>query len=613
MGYPVPLSEYARLKVVERLRVEEAEVDQDIERLVALAAQVAGLPIGLLSIMHADEQQFIVNHGLPELSGTPREHAFCSYPIGEGRTLHVPDAHDDARFAQNPLVVGAPHLRSYVGVPLEVEEGIHAGTLCLLGHEAHDVDTVTLDRIITIGTAITRLLCSQRDRRELDEAHAKLDFERRVVERASRTCGLTGLLNMTAFREEGTNIIDDRQESMQLALVDIDEFRTINERFGAFIGDEFLAALSESIHSLGARNCTAGRVGDDKFALLLRTVDSTAEEIIERLRAKFYESTRPLGLIEMGRLSVGLAGSENGAPSWRTLLSNAEVALHAAKSLGRDRTVRHDEAIDRVYNIKAFQSAFTEAILKGEIVPYFQPIIGLETRRIEGLEVLVRWHQDDGQVRPPAQFYKAFSDRLLAPLLTRRIADAVCDILPEWRRLGLNPGKICLNATAEDVAHPDQLMDIMHELAAAGLSPSDLTIEVTETIVMDDPEGGMRRTLQSLRDKGVRVALDDFGTGFGSLTHLSSWPVDILKIDRQFVRRLPRSEKDRHIVRSLVDLAGRLGLETVAEGIETDWQRDFVTETGCDYGQGFFYSPAVSAEEIKDLLLRERAHGRHTG
>ncbi|WP_143104112.1 bifunctional diguanylate cyclase/phosphodiesterase [Poseidonocella sedimentorum] len=460
-----------------------------------------------------------------------------------------------------------------------------------------------------LSLPIAQALTFERRQRELTRRETALSQQRAVVEHAAQCCGLTGVLMATPFHKEAQCRLA-KADRATLLHIDIDDFRTINDRLGPRTGDDYLLALADAVKSVAGTGALSGRIGDDRFALLLIDQTRGTDAIIALLREAYEDGIHPLGFPELGRLRIGVATRRDRTLSYEDFKTQADVALAAAKAMGRNQTVHHEPSLDRLYDHRAFQTSFTDALQKGEIIPFFQPILDLDTGVPYGLEVLARWKMPDGEIKSPAAFAGAFSDRSIAPMLTRRIVDGLARALEEWHVQGATIGQVCLNVTAADVGEPDQLLDITHQLAAAGLPSTSLTLEITENIVLEDRKGQMRRVLQTLRDQGVRVALDDFGTGYGSLAHLSSWPVDILKIDRQFVERLARSPRDREIVRALISLGANLGLDVVAEGIETDWQRRFLSEAGAALGQGYLFAKPLPASAYFEFIAGQ-TKGQH--
>lgn len=242
------------------------------------------------------------------------------------------------------------------------------------------------------------------------------------------------------------------------------------------------------------------------------------------------------------------------------------------------------------------------AISDGQFVPFYQPKVELKWGRTIGLEVLARWKHPTRGLLAPKSFPHAISSPLITPLLTRAILSAALEDSTLWRASGFSPGRLAINVTSADLRNGEFADEIFTILETAAFDPRDLVIEVTEGIAMGLPEGQIHKTLSTLRNKGIRVVLDDFGTGFASLQHLRNWPVDGLKLDRGFVQDCLTDKEDQIIIRGIVQMCRELQLEIVAEGIETNAQYLFLSNLGCDFGQGYYFSEPVPANEVPRLL-----------
>lgn len=242
------------------------------------------------------------------------------------------------------------------------------------------------------------------------------------------------------------------------------------------------------------------------------------------------------------------------------------------------------------------------AIGNGEFVPFYQPTVELKWGRIIGFEVLARWQHPTRGLLSPDDFRPAISDSTITPLLTRAMLNAALKDNASWRASQLSAGRLAINVTSADLLHKHFAAELLKTLERHRFDPKDLVIEVTEGIAMGEPEGQIYKTLSTLRDHGVRVTLDDFGTGFAGLQHLRNWPIDGLKLERQFVGDCLTSKEDQIIVRGIVQMCHDLGLDVVAEGIEDNAQYLFLSNVGCDFGQGYYFSKPVPAGEVPTLL-----------
>jgi EAL domain-containing protein (putative c-di-GMP-specific phosphodiesterase class I) len=254
--------------------------------------------------------------------------------------------------------------------------------------------------------------------------------------------------------------------------------------------------------------------------------------------------------------------------------------------------------------LKPDHHRFLSAIEQGEIIPFFQSKHTLHTGKIIGFEVLARWDHPERGILPPAAFYDAFHDPILAPKLTKALTAKSLEHYAVWKNdLGFS-GRLSLNVTSHDLGAHNFAEHFLTKLAASTVDPADTTLEVTEHVVLGGESGAVYNALKTLRARGVQIALDDFGTGYGGLQHLRSWPVDRLKLDRTFISDIADAFADYAIVRALSQLAAELGMTVIAEGIETQEQLDVLKKIGVPFGQGYFFSKPIAADAIPAILNR---------
>ncbi|WP_181300632.1 EAL domain-containing protein [Bosea sp. 124] len=419
---------------------------------------------------------------------------------------------------------------------------------------------------------------------------------------------LTGLPNRLLFQERLIEALRSRAEGIvALFLVDLDDFKSINDTLGHAVGDELLVAVGERL----ARGLQPGefvaRLGGDEFVVIVRLpggVDEAAakaELLLSALREPFpgAQVAGPM------RASIGFALAPHHHDDAGELLKDADLALYRAKALGRNMALIYDPAMREAMNARVeICSAIVEAVAQGRIVPFYQPQIDLRSGAIEGFEVLARWNHPERGIVPAAAFLLALEDAETA----RQIGEAVlCHAMADlsgWRDAGVAVPRLWLNLAPgvfRDPAFPETLLG---KLATAGLSPEQFGVEVTENVLLTRQGEQAGPALQRLRAAGIRVALDDFGTGYASLTHLRRFPVDVVKIDRGFVMRVGEGGEDAAIVRAVVALTAELGLDVIAEGVETQDQRMFLRALGCGFAQGYLYSRPVPADQVPALLGR---------
>jgi diguanylate cyclase (GGDEF)-like protein/PAS domain S-box-containing protein len=385
-------------------------------------------------------------------------------------------------------------------------------------------------------------------------------------------------------------------------LLDLDRFKTVNDSLGHAVGDRLLVSATARLRAALRDGDTLARLGGDEFVVLLDEVTDLPEalRVADRLHAALVAPLLVEGRELFATASIGVALRSSPDDTPEDLLRFADVALYRAKEAGRACT----EAFYPGMSASTLERLELEhdlrlALERGELVAYFQPKVDLATGMVSGLEALVRWLHPGRGLVPPGDFIPLAEETgLIAPIGRWVLAEA-CRQLVAWR--ACFPGRVApfvsVNLSARQFRNPDLVAEVAAVLAETGLPPTMLTLEVTETVAMARPEEGIA-TLEALKALGVRLALDDFGTGYSSLAYLQQLPVDGLKIDRAFFRS---GERNRVIVRAVTDLARGLGLEVTAEGLETPEQVAWACDVGCDWGQGFYFSRPVPAEEIAVL------------
>jgi diguanylate cyclase (GGDEF)-like protein/PAS domain S-box-containing protein len=421
---------------------------------------------------------------------------------------------------------------------------------------------------------------------------------------------LTGLPNRRRFHEmlarAVASAVADPQQSYAVMFLDFDRFKLINDSLGHSAGDEFLIQVSRRIcESLRPQDVVA-RLGGDEFAVLVRGLEhegvavSLADRMMDALRQPFLVANTEL----MTSASIGITFSALGYTNPEDVLRDADTAMYKAKGAGKARYALfdaslHTEVADRL----RLEGDLRRAIDEGRLMVAYQPVCELASGRISGYEALVRWqHPTDGALSP-ASFLPIAEEAGLMLRLTDFVLHCACRQLHKWH--GLDPAHaeltINVNVSGHDIAHAAFVARVTRAIVESGLHPRHLCLELTEDILMSRLEGALP-VLGELQRLGVALAIDDFGTGYSSLSHLSSLPIDCLKIDRSFVSRLEAGTKEAAVVRSIVLLGSSLGKAVVAEGIETPSQLEQLREMGCRYGQGFLLAEPLAAAQAEQLL-----------
>jgi len=415
---------------------------------------------------------------------------------------------------------------------------------------------------------------------------------------------LTGLPNRTLFHDRLEQALLRRSGTdapVSVLLIDLDQFKMVNDTFGHHSGDELLKEVSRRIQSNVRASDTVGRAGGDEYLVVLPGADSTqalvvAGTILNALNA-------PLSLdghqIVVGA-SVGIANRPQHSEDLSALMRFADIAMYRAK---REKTgcAIYTSADDST-TIEAFLLVrdLREAIPRGELLMNYQPQVDLRTGRVQRVEALVRWQHPERGLIPPNQFINLAERTGLMKSVTEWVVGEAARQSAEWHARGVEI-VVTVNLSAENLRDPDLLPMIRDSLSAHGADPTSFGVEITETSIMRQPDHALR-IIQELNDLGVRIAIDDFGTGYSSLGYLKRFPAHELKIDRSFVKDMREDGNDAIIVGAIIDLGHKLGLDVLAEGVEDEETLNSLLVAGCDLIQGYYFSRPLSAIDIEEWL-----------
>jgi len=424
---------------------------------------------------------------------------------------------------------------------------------------------------------------------------------------------LTGLPNRNRLHEVVKTIISQtsaKAEPITLLLLDLDNFKFVNDTLGHEAGDLVLCTAAERIKRMARGAHLVARLGGDEFAILLRnTADHKRIGLIARrvLRALRQRMEYRGHTIESYG-SIGIACFPEHGASWGEVFRAADLALYRAKHVGRNRALVFDPGMLHAAEDKfSMLRMVRRAIESDRIVPFYQPEIAIETGEILGFEALGRIVHEDGRVGTAAEFLPALEDPEIGRAFGLTMIERVTSDLGRWLEAGLDIKKIAVNVSNLELRAEDYHERLLAKLQSAGIGCDRLEIEVTETSAFDESAAAINRNLRALAASGLSIALDDFGTGFASLTHLKSLPISCVKIDRSFVANIIADAQSRSIVDAVSRLSHSLGKSVVAEGVEDAQQLAAVRELGCDVAQGYLFSKPMSAEDVPTFLLRHVA------
>jgi diguanylate cyclase (GGDEF)-like protein len=422
---------------------------------------------------------------------------------------------------------------------------------------------------------------------------------------------LTGLPNRLMFTTALNRMIGERPDGARraLMLIDVDHFKNVNDMYGHPTGDAFLRQIATRIvdcahaSQLGGEGHLVARLGGDEFAILMAGEDVVdhATRFAEALVLACKEPLIVNGHELHPSVSVGLALAPDHGDTAAILQSNADIALYCAKGEGRNRWEMFEPGMDvAIQQRHALERDLRQALVRDELRLFLQPLVDVETSAHVGFEALVRWEQTErGMIMPNDFIPLAEETGLIVPIGEWVIRSAIAEAA-RWDQ----PLAIAINLSPIQLRSPNLLPVVMTALAETGLDPSRVEMEITETVLMNECEANIA-VLNRLHDLGIKIALDDFGTGYASLNYLLTFPFDKIKIDRTFVSDIESREESRAIVGAVIGLANKLGMCTLAEGVEHEAQLAQLREEGCAMVQGWLFGKALPAEHYRDLRKAE--------
>jgi len=418
---------------------------------------------------------------------------------------------------------------------------------------------------------------------------------------------LTNLPNRVLLQDRiGQAIAAAQRADSHLALlfIDLDRFKNINDSLGHAVGDQVLCQVGERLTGAVRASDTVSRLGGDEFVVLLPELESpeqaagVAEKLLHALSSSLHVEDYDLAVTP----SIGIAVFPEDGEDGESLLKNADAAMYHAKERGRNNFQFFTQEMNaRVSERLAMENDLRQALQRQELILYYQPQYDLESGTLVGCEALVRWQHPEHGLVSPARFIPVAEETGLILPMGQWVLQEACHQAKSWQDRGLPPISVSVNISAVQFRQTHLATMVQEALKASGLEPRWLELELTESMLMEDGERHTS-TLAQLKAMGIRLALDDFGTGYSSLAYLKRFALDKLKIDQSFIRDLPNDAEDAAITTAIIGIAQDLGLQTVAEGVENEAQRQFLAELGCHQMQGFLMARPMPAEALEALL-----------
>jgi diguanylate cyclase (GGDEF)-like protein len=420
---------------------------------------------------------------------------------------------------------------------------------------------------------------------------------------------LTGLPNRDLFNDRLSQAIEKakrHENELALLFVDLDRFKQINDSLGHSLGDKVLKTVATRLNECIRKEDSLARLGGDEFIILMDDLNKgenaslLAQKIIDSVAQPIYIDEHTFYVTA----SIGISLYPQDDIDMYKLLMYADTAMYKAKNEGRNNFQFYSSemtalAVDNV----VMQANLHSALENGEFVVYYQPQINAETLQHIGMEALVRWEHPSMGLITPSKFLSLAEETGFIVELDQWVMKRAMKQMVQWHRDGFTPGKLALNFSIKQLHKKDFISVFKGMLVETGCNAESLELEIAEGQIMNHPEDAIA-VLNRIRDMGIELAIDDFGTGYSSLSYLKRLPIDKLKIDQTFIRGLPDDEEDVGIAKAVIALAKSLKLSVIAEGVETQEQRDFLVEHGCENIQGYFYSKPLLAHEMEKLFLK---------
>jgi diguanylate cyclase (GGDEF)-like protein len=611
--------------ITERKRDELLRTEQSrVLEMIASSTPLQDVLVSITQMIESQAPEFIAGVRLLEEGGTHLRHVAapsvpegytsavdrialgpasgsCSAAIRRQAAVVSPDIDKDSLWDDLRRHAANHGLRSCWSLPIKSHQDRMLGTLVLYSRNVHEPNALEEQ----LAGMAARLASIAIERRQAEER----------IRHMAHHDALTGLPNRV--------LLDDRLRQAMLhaqryghfvmvALVDLDNFKLINDSLGHNIGDELLKVVADRMVRCVRRTDSVARLGGDEFLIVMYDQQTHVDSFTPTLQ-KISEAVAQPVLVGMHSIqitcSIGVTIYPSDGDDIHTLIRNADSAKHRAKELGHNRYQFYTSEMNkRIHEKLALHDGMRNAITRKEFRLLYQPQVDLRSGAIVGVEALLRWERPDAGTISPSIFIPVAEETGQIVAIGDWVLHAACAQAKAWQRAGHAQIMMSVNVSARQFREGNLVERVSHALAESGLEASCLELELTESLIMQDV-GRAIATMSELQAMGVHLSIDDFGTGYSSLSALKSFPISRLKIDRSFVQDLPDSEDDKVIATAVISLGHKLNLRVIAEGVETEAQLAFLRENECDEMQGFCFSRPVGAEEVARLLEagRQRA------
>ena len=608
---PLPANEEARLKAVHSVNSLMAVSGTDMagqevfDSIARLARDITDAPIAAVALVEKDRLRFLAHPGLPAQE-TSRSVSFCAHAILTSELMEVPDTLADARFRDNPLVLGAPHIRAYAGVPLVLPSGESLGALCVLDTVPRKLSDAQKQALKTLAHSVVGEIELRRRVSELEvEVERRRVAEAQILQVAMRD-PLTSLPNRIALHErldQQVRMAHRHGGMLAFLFIDLDRFKLINDTLGHDVGDAALVEVAQRLTRTLRDSDTVARLGGDEFAVLLPEVGDADEAV--QMAGKLVAALNQPAHLNGHRLhlnaSIGVSLYPGHGDDGEQLMRHADLAMYQAKNSGSGRVCLFSPQLNqRSRDLLALENDLRDALQRDELLAYFQPQAVVGCAGVCAAEALVRWRHPHLGILGPDHFIRFAEERGFIHQIGRQMLDMALAQLAAWDIEGLHVPRMAVNVSALEL-RPGYAELVEAALTRHGVQPHRLELEITESALGADAVGTLSM-LARLRKLGVSISVDDFGVGYSSLGQLRRLPIDSLKIDQTFIAEIDSNQQDAAIVSAVVTMARSLGLRTVAEGAEKESHLAMLQTLGCDCVQGYVLARPMPAAQFADWV-----------
>lgn len=539
------------------------------------------------------------NEGIHPETGIMEKISVSAFPwwmdqITSNGIVHIPDIEKlPAEASQEKRQFARRNIQSLISLPIGDKESI----LGFLGFDSVKSKKKWRDDHMNLLKIIANILA---------DALAKVDAEKEINYRAYYD-HLTKLPNRFLFKDrlnQAINLGKQTGEMIGVMFLDLDSFKTVNDTMGHEGGDELITQVGQHLSQCVGKSDTVSRFGGDEFLVMANHISDRSHivEIAEKIMELFKKPFMLKGQEFFITASAGIALYPEDGEDTETLIKNADIAMYNAKDRGKSQFVLcSQEMKDEVLTKMKLTNSLYRAQERNELILYYQPQVNLQTKEISGLEALIRWNHPELGMISPGVFIPLAEQTGLINSIGEWVLKTACRQNKVWQDMGFPPVRMAANLSVNQFRDPTLVEQVDKVLKETGLNPKYLELEVTENVAIKEASY-IISVLGDLKELGVSISIDDFGTEHSSLSRLKILPADRIKIDMQFVRGIEENDKDKAILKAIIQLAGNLGLSVIAEGVETKTQLEFLCESMCDEVQGYYYYRPMPAEDVEAIL-----------